>query len=49
MSTVMYVEGTIISGGNELRIYVKSKYWSKLKPYVGKSVKMIMVIEDEDS
>ena len=50
MSTVMCVDGTIITGGKgEVRIYVKKKYWDRLKPYIGKGARILLVIENEDS
>ena len=48
MSSVMYVEGTIVTGGrDEIRIYVKKRYWGKLRPLIGREVKILMVVEDE--
>ena len=48
MSAIIYVEGTVIKGGkDEIRIYIKKKYWKKLKPYIGKTVKMFIIIEND--
>ena len=48
MSSVLYIEGTIVTGGrNEVRIYVKKRYWDKLRPLIGREVKILMVVEDE--
>ncbi|BDR92624.1 hypothetical protein [Vulcanisaeta souniana] len=50
MSVVLYLEGTVIAGGKgEVRIYVKKRYWDRLKPFIGKEVKLLMVVEDEGS
>ncbi|WP_243666514.1 hypothetical protein [Vulcanisaeta sp. JCM 16159] len=47
MSAVIYLEGTVIAGGKEeIRIYVKKRYWDKLRPLIGKEVKLLMVVED---
>ena len=48
MSSVLYVEGTIITQGRgEIRIYVRKRYWDRLRPLVGREVKILMVVEDE--
>ena len=46
----MYAEGTVIlSGKDEIRIYVKKRYWDKLKPLIGREVKLIMLVEEDES
>ena len=46
MSEVVYAEGSVIlSGRGEVRIYIKKKYWSKLKALVGREVKMLLITE----
>ena len=48
MSSVLYVEGTIVTGGRgEIRIYVKKRYWERLRPLIGREVKILMVVEYE--
>ena len=46
-AVILYCEGTIIksSGLGEVRIYVKKKYWELLQKYLGKEVRVILVIE----
>ena len=50
MSSVIYAEGTIITQGSrgEVRIYVKKAYWGRLKPLVGKSVRLIILVDEDE-
>ena len=46
----MYAEGTVIlSGKEEIRIYVKKRYWDRLKSLIGKEVRLIMLVEEDES
>ena len=46
----MYAEGTVIlSGKEEIRIYVKKRYWGRLKPLIGREVRLIMLVEENES
>jgi len=48
VTLVIYVEGTIyLHGGKEIRIYVHKKYWDKLKPLIGKKVRILIIEEIE--
>ncbi len=48
MSLVYSVTGTVmISGRNEVHIYIHKKYWDKLKPLVGKKVRILIIEEIE--
>ena len=45
----MYAEGTVILGGKEeVRIYVKKRYWGKLKPLIGREVRLIILVEGDE-
>ena len=49
MTSVVYAEGTVIlSGKEEIRIYVKKRYWDRLKPLIGREVKLIMLVEEDE-
>ena len=50
MSTVIYAEGTVIRQGSrsEVRIYVKKAYWDRLKPLVGRSVRLIILVDEDE-
>ncbi|GEM_PF-3045825 len=42
---LLFIEGTVIRGkGQEVRIYVKSPYNKELQNYIGKNVKMIVMV-----
>ncbi len=47
VTVIEYVEGTIIKGkGEEIRIYIHKKYWDKLKQHLGKTCKLLIIIEE---
>ena len=48
MSLVYTATGTIIvTGRNEIHIYIHKKYWEKLKPLIGKKVRILIIEEIE--
>ena len=49
MASVVYAEGTVIlSGREEVRIYVKRRFWDRLRPLIGREVRFIMLVEDDE-
>ena len=48
MSLVYSITGTtIITGRNEIHIYIHKKYWNKLRPLVGRKVRVLIIEEIE--
>ncbi|GEM_PF-2334053 len=46
---MIYVEGSIyLHGGKEIRMYIHKKYWEKLKPLIGKRVRILIIEEIEE-
>ena len=49
VTSVVYAEGTVIlSGKEEVRIYVKKRFWDKLRPLIGREVRLIMLMEEDE-
>ncbi|GAB6946532.1 hypothetical protein JCM16161A_06620 [Vulcanisaeta sp. JCM 16161] len=49
MSTVIYAEGTVIAGGEkEIRIYIKGKFRNRLRPLIGREVRLIILVESNE-
>ena len=49
MTTVIYAEGTVIAGGErEIRIYIKRRFYDKLRPLIGREVRLIMLVEEDE-
>ena len=38
----------IQSGRNEVRIYVKKRYWEKLRPLVGREVRILLLVDSDE-
>ena len=49
MTTVIYAEGTVIAGGErEIRIYIKRRFYDKLRPLIGREVRILLLVDSDE-
>ena len=50
MTVVIYAEGTVIgTGKGEVRIYVRKPFRDRLTPLIGREVRMIILVDENES